>query len=338
QFTPCRIIITRPVLNTYRDEIIGLMKRYPLTFPEHDPSTIVFDDRPGVVFEDRFTRDVYGTVWRFKIKGLGGEPYQYPLDDLNKVREWNLPEPEAGYPIGYADPKPMISWEELFSYFDRLREQGRLVVFSLHHFLFQKLMDVIPLNKLVYAIYRGDERIILALEKVAEYQYGLLRIAKRYRGIHMVAFLEDLGGQESPFIRLQHLRKYFLPYYRKFFDEVRDMDALIYFHSDGMVMPLVDAILEAGIDILNIQDTINGIENIAQKLKGRVCIDLDIDRQHLIPYGTREEIHSHIKNAVEKLGTESGGLMLHIEVYPPTPLENIEYLAEACYTYCIHRR
>lgn len=314
------------------------MKRYPLVFPEHDPSTMVFDDRPGIVFEDRFTRDVYGTVWRFRIRGLGGEPYQYPLDDLDKVREWSLPEPEVGYPVGYADPKPMISWEELFNYFDRLREQGKLVVFSLHHFLFQKLMDVIPLNKLIYALYKGDERLVNVLEKIVEYQYGLLRIARRYRGIDVVAFLEDLGGQEGPLIRPQHLRKYFLPHYKRFSSEVRDMGALVYFHSDGRIMPLVDVILEADIDILNIQDTVNGIENIMQKLRGRVCIDLDIDRQHLIPYGTREEIYSHIENAIEKLNTESGGLMLHIEVYPPTPLKNIEYLAEACYRYCIHSR
>ncbi len=334
QFIPCRIIMTWPILNTYREKAIELMKKYPLAFIKHDPNRIVFDDKPGVIFEERFTRDVYGTVWRFKIKGLGGEPYQYPLDNLDKVREWSLPEPEAGYPIGYADPKPMITWEELFERFDRLRELGRPIIFSLHHFLFQKLMDVVPLNILIYAIYRGDERIVMAIEKIVEYQYELLKIAKRYRGIDVVTFLEDLGGQESPLIKPQHLRKYFLPHYRRFFDEVRNMGALIYFHSDGKILPLVDVILEAGVDILNIQDVVNGVNDIALKLRGRVCIDLDIDRQHLIPYGTREEIYSHIKNVIEKLNTESGGLMLHIEVYPPTPLENIHYLAEACYRYC----
>ena len=230
----------------------------------------------------------------------------------------------------------MISWEELFSYFDRLREQGRIVAFSLHHFLFQKLMDVIPLNKLIPAIYRGDERFIIALEKIAEYQFGLLRVAKRYGRIDVVQFLEDLGGQDSPLIKPHHLRKYFLPYYRKFFDEVKGMAALAYLHSDGHIVPLSEVLLEAKPDILNIQDMVNGIDNIALKFRGRLCIDLDIDRQHLIPYGSREDILNHIRTAIERLNTESGGLMLHIEVYPPTPLENIAYLAEACYRYCLH--
>ena len=71
----------------------------------------------------------------------------------------------------------MIPWEELFNYFDKLKEQGRIVAFSLHHFLFQKLMDVVPLTKLIPAIYRGDERFLIALKKIADYQYGLLKIA-----------------------------------------------------------------------------------------------------------------------------------------------------------------
>ncbi|MCS7111602.1 MAG: uroporphyrinogen decarboxylase family protein [Ignisphaera sp.] len=334
RFIPCRIILTQPILNTYREGAVELIKRYPLAFAEHDPNSIVFDDRPGLVFEDRFAQDVYGTVWRFKIRGLGGEPYRYPLENLDRVREWSLPEPEAGYPLGYANPKPIIPWEELFSDFDRLREQGRIVVFSLHHFLFQKLMDLVPLNKLIYAIYKGDERLIAAIEKIVEYQYGLLKVAERYRGIDVVAFLEDLGSQESPLIRAEHLRKYFLPHYRRFFDEVRGMGAIVYFHSDGKIIPLADVILEAGVDVLNIQDVVNGVSNIAARFRGKVCIDLDVDRQHLIPYGTREEISRHIENAIEKLNTESGGLMLHIEVYPPTPLENVHHLAEACYRYC----
>ncbi|MEM0026913.1 MAG: uroporphyrinogen decarboxylase family protein [Ignisphaera sp.] len=336
EYIPCRIVISWPVLNTYREKIIELIKKFPLAFPDYDPNTIKFDGVPGIVYEDRYAVDVFGTVWRFRVKGLGGEPYRYPLEDLDKVKEWSLPDPEAGYPIGYATPKPIIPWEELFSHFDKLREQGRLVVFSLHHFLFQKLMDVIPLNKLVPAIYKGDERFVTALEKIASYQLGLLKVAKRYKGIDVVTFLEDLGSQDSPLIRPQHLRKYFLPYYKMFFREVRDMGALIYFHSDGNIMPLSDIILEARPDIVNIQDIVNGVDNIAQKFREEVCIDLDIDREHLIPYGTKEEILNHIKNAIEKLNTSSGGLMLHIEVYPPTPLENILYLAEACYTYCYY--
>ncbi|MEM1525857.1 MAG: uroporphyrinogen decarboxylase family protein [Ignisphaera sp.] len=337
KFIPCRISLPEAMFYIHREKLIDVIKRYPHAFPDYEPSSIRVSETPLELFEDRYVKDVFGTVWRYKVRGLGPQPSSYPLDDLNKVKDWVLPDPEEGYPIGYADPKPMIYWEELFNRFDKLKEQGRLVVFSLHHFLFQKLMDVIPLNKLIYSIYKGDERLLLALEKIAEYQYGLLKVAKRYRGIDVVTFLEDLGSQNSPLIKPEHLRKYFLPYYRKFSKEVKGMGAIAYFHSDGMIVPLIDVILEAEVDVLNIQDVVNNVDNIATKLKGRVCVDLDIDRQKLIPYGTKEEIHNYIRNVIEKLSTERGGLIIHIEVYPPTPIENIEYLAQACYRYCLKR-
>ncbi len=335
-FIPCRIILSRPILYTYKEKILEVIERFPLAFPNYDVSSMKFDNVLATFDENRLVRDVFGTVWRYRIAGLGPQPHEYPLADLDRVWSWELPDPEAGYPIGYADPKPMISWEELFEIFDKARERGDLVVFSLHHFLFQKLMDLIPLNKLLLAIYSGDKRFLAALEKVANYQLGLLKIAKRYNGIDVVAFLEDLGSQDSPLIRPQHLKKYFLPYYKIFFDEVRNMNAFTYFHSDGRIIPLANVILEAKPDILNIQDIVNGIENISAHFKGKLCIDLDIDRQHLIPYGTKEKIFSHFKEVVEKLNTELGGLMIHIEVYPPTPLENIVFLAEACYRYCFN--
>lgn len=337
-FIPCRIVLTRTMFYIYRDSLIHIVRKYPLAFPDLDPYTLKIDYIPKDIYEERYVKDVFGTVWRYKIAGLGPQPHLYPLDDLSKVKEWVLPDPEEGYPVGYADPKPMIPWEELFSYFDKLKEQGRLIVFSLHHFLFQKLMDLIPLNKLVFAIHRGDERFLTVLEKIVEYQYGLLKIVKRYsKGVDVVQFLEDLGSQSGPLIRPEHLRKYFLPYYKRFFSDVKNMNALVYFHSDGMIVPLFDTLLESGIDILNIQD-LNGLENISSKLKGKVCVDLDIDRQKLIPYGTKDEILRHIGNVVEKLNTKNGGLMLHIEVYPPTSLENIEYLAKACYTFCLRKQ
>ncbi|MEM1542352.1 MAG: uroporphyrinogen decarboxylase family protein [Ignisphaera sp.] len=337
-FTPCRINLSQPILNIYREKIIEIINKYPLAFPDYDPEELRFDEESRDIYEDRYTVDVYGTIWRFRIKGFVGIPHRYPLEDLDRVREWSLPDPETGYPIGFADPRPLIPWEELFNYFDKLKERGRLIVFNLHHFLFQKLMDLVPLNKLIPALYRRDEGLLIALNKIAEYKLGLLKVVKRYRGIDVVVFLEDLGAQDSPLIKPHHLREYFLPYYRRFFNEVKSMNAVIYFHSDGNIVPLANVFLEMDVDVLNIQDSANGIDNIASLFRGKVCIDLNIDKEHLILNKSREEILNYIRNAVEKLETESSGLMINIEVYPPAPLEIIAYLAEACYRCCIERK
>jgi len=110
---------------------------------------------------------------------------------------------------------------------------------------------------------------------------------------------------------------------------VRARGVRVRLHTDGCVMEVADQLLEAGVSILNIQDRVNGLDRIERELKGRVCIDLDIDRQRLIPYGTPAQIGEYVREVVRRLGSERGGLMLYAEVHPPTPLENIMALAQA---------
>ena len=68
-----------------------------------------------------------------------------------------------------------------------------------------------------------------------------------------------------------------------------------------------------------------GLDDVLERVaKGRICIDLDIDRQAITPYGTAEDVSGHIRRCVETLGAPTGGLTLVWGVYPPTPYENIE--------------
>ena len=40
----------------------------------------------------------------------------------------------------------------------------------------------------------------------------------------------------------------------------------------------------------NLQDLVNGVDWIAEKFRGNICVDLDIDRQSITPFGTPDEI------------------------------------------------
>jgi uroporphyrinogen-III decarboxylase len=99
-------------------------------------------------------------------------------------------------------------------------------------------------------------------------------------------------------------------------------------HSDGDIRELAEDLLEIGIDVLNIQDLVNGIDWIAANLKGHVAIELDIDRQKITRFGTPREIHRHVREAVSKLAEPEGGLMLKHSMRPGVPLENAAALMD----------
>ena len=88
--------------------------------------------------------------------------------------------------------------------------------------------------------------------------------------------------------------------------------------------------------MLNLQDLVNGIDWIAEHLRGKVCIDLDIDRQRITPRGTPGEIDALIREEVEKLGSREGGIMMIYGLYPGVPLENVKAVMDAMETYATH--
>ena len=80
-------------------------------------------------------------------------------------------------------------------------------------------------------------------------------------------------------------------------------------HSDGMLHQLAEDILSVGVDVLNLQDLVNASTG-SEHLAGRCCIELDVDRQKITPYGTPADIDRLIRQEIETLGSKEGGLCL----------------------------
>jgi len=94
-------------------------------------------------------------------------------------------------------------------------------------------------------------------------------------------------------------------------------------------MEFMDEFVKAGVDIINPQDLLNGVDNLARDVKGRMCIRLDVDRQTIVPFGTRQEIRELIEEEVRTLGSPAGGLEFICGIYPPTPPENVDAVCSA---------
>lgn len=94
--------------------------------------------------------------------------------------------------------------------------------------------------------------------------------------------------------------------------------------------------IEVGLDVINPQVALNGIDPIAEICKGRVCIKADLDDQDTIPYGTPAERREHVKEVVMKPGSREGGVGLEAKLLGPAPLENLEALFAAAREWCTH--
>jgi hypothetical protein len=95
-------------------------------------------------------------------------------------------------------------------------------------------------------------------------------------------------------------------------------------------MDIADQILEVGPNVVNPQDMANGVDNLAEVFKGKVCIDLDFDRQKTMPFGTPKDCEELIEYEIGTLGSKKGGLTMKFELRSDVPPDNIDAIASTC--------
>ena len=119
-------------------------------------------------------------------------------------------------------------------------------------------------------------------------------------GIH---FRDDWGTQQALMIRPQLWRAFFKPAYARLFGLARDAGKHVWFHSDGAIGAIIPDLVEIGVQVLNPQVDLVGRDRLRALCGPQTCIQADIDRQYVLPYGTPEEVRAAVRTDLAALGT-----------------------------------
>lgn len=155
-------------------------------------------------------------------------------------------------------------------------------------------------------------------------------------GVDQMSYAEDLGMQVGPMISPSLFKTYIKPSYQRIMKKAREKGVLIHMHSDGDIRTLVDDLVDGGVQVINLQDKVNGVDWIASHFANRTCVELDIDRQETTLNGTPEDIDQMIREDVEKLSSPSGGLWMIYGLYPQIPIENAKAVMDAMTKYAYY--
>jgi len=305
------------------DALQELMSNHPLLFPGPQPCPSL---APWECAGHPYV-DSWSCVWETTDDGITGSVTRHPLATWDALGSFVPPDPDQ------VNGMAPIDWHVIEEKIVGIRRRGELPVGSLEHgHAFLRLSYLRGYERLLYDMADGDPRLGRLIEMVETFSLG---IVQRYidLGVAMMRYPEDLGMQRGPMLAPSHFRKYIKPVYERLMAPARAAGCLVHMHSDGDIRDLVDDLVVSGVDALNLQDLVNGIDWIAARLKGRVCIDLDIDRQSVTRFGGPAQIDALIRAEVQKLGSPAGGLMMIYGLYPGVPLENVTALMDALERY-----
>jgi len=114
------------------------------------------------------------------------------------------------------------------------------------------------------------------------------------------------------------------PLYRDYCDIIHNAGKSVFFHSDGHIEAIYDDLIEIGVDALNSQLFCMDIEGLARKYKGRITFWSELDRQHILPFGTSQEVWESVFRVRKALDDGTGGVFAQCTWGQDTAKENIE--------------
>ena len=274
--------------------------------------------------------DGWDCVWETAMDGIVGTVTKHPLASWDSFDDFIAPDPE------FDSGKGSVDWEQLRQEIASAKANGHLTVGGLRHgHTFQTLTDIRGYENLLFDMADGDPRLGKLIDMVEEFNmYVIHRYLKM--NVEWMGYPEDIGMQIGPMLSPGQFRKYIKPSYERLMAPARKKGLIVHMHSDGHIHDLVDDLIDGGVNAINLQDLVNGINWIKDKLKGKICIDLDIDRQKITPKGSPADVDKLIRQEVEKLGSKEGGLMMIYGLYPGVPLENVEALMDAMEKYALY--
>ena len=286
----------------YGDEIKKMIARYEDMlgnwWQNYDP----YASMPKSYRKGQFI-DPWGCVWSNEFDGQESIVTGHPVKTREDVHTMKIPEGDRWLP---------------------------------HGFMYLILADLRGFEEVMVDFFEEPPELQMLIDKVLNYNLKQTKYMLENNKEKMIYYGDDLGMQKGLAMGPEKWRKYMKPCFSAIYKLCKDDGRLVYMHTDGCIYEIMPDLQECGVDIINPQYRANGLDNLERVCKGKIPINLDLDRQ-LFPFGTPNDMRKHVEECVKRMYLPEGGLGLSIEIGPDDPLENIEALCEAVNEYRFYK-
>lgn len=321
EWVPCGMNFAPLTWHVHREGLEKVLTEHPLLFPDFKPGSVDFDSFGPVYREGEYFRDNWGCLWYNTVGGLEGQVVEHPLEDWDALDSYAFPDFRTKSERGDRD------WDRVRESIQRQRDAGGLVVGDGER-LFDRLYFLRGFENLMMDFATDDPRLQVLIDRFTERQVELVS-AYLELGVDAMAFHTDIGAQTQLMISPDKFRRYVKPMFEKVFRPIRDAGGHVILSSDGRLIDIVDDLIECGVSVHDPQLRANTLEGIEKHYKGRLCANVDLDRQ-MWAFCTPEDIDTQVRQVMERLYAPEGGLMVSASVWDGnTPLENIDALCGA---------
>ncbi len=271
---------------------------------------------------DGSNRDIWGAHRRRVVTAFGllDEFASFPLEaahTLEDVRQHNW---------------PTTDWWNFSNLPATISAFGDSEVYNIRYrvgSVFETAWSLVGLEKFLIDLAIAPALPLYIMERIAEVHLDNLRRVLEIAGdlIDIVYFYDDVASQEGLLLSPEMYRQYIQPFHQRIINLGRSHGKLTMMHSCGSVYPLINQLIEMGLNILNpIQPSAKNMdpERLAQEFGGRIAFHGGIDVQQFLPHATPQQVREKVQHTCELLGKRGGYILAgshHLQA--DVPLENV---------------
>ena len=291
----------------FEKEVIALKSRFPDDICRAPACLKHAPKVTGDAYAEGIYVDEWGCVFENRHRGIIGEvktPAVASWKDLDKI---NVPKDLLSVDIDQVNA--FCKSTELF------------VLAGCAPRLFERLQFIRGTENIFMDIAEGAEELSVLIDMVHQFNIQQLELWAS-TDVDAVTMSDDWGSQKSLLISPEVWRKIFKPLYKEYIDIAHRHGKYIFMHSDGFISDILPDLVELGLDAINCQIFCMDIEDIGNKFRSKITFWGEIDRQHLLPNGTIEDIGKAVRRVWKSL-YDDGGVIAQCEFGPGAKPENV---------------
>ena len=249
---------------------------------------------------DNAVEDDWGCGWATtEVKNMG-QVVHHPLENLDRLSTFRPPDPKNPF------------------YFERIEEGikdagDRYVVITSHFNLIERPEMLCGFARALENLYLEPEKTQRLLDMILQYKIEHIGEAARRFGdrVHGIFLTDDWGSQQGTFISRKCFEDFVLDRYKQLFDSIHAHGWDIILHSCGNVTDFVPLFIEAGADVLNLQQPrAYGIEEFGGRFAGKTCFLTTVDIQATLPTGDAQAVRAEAEQLVRHWSKPEGGFIV----------------------------
>jgi uroporphyrinogen decarboxylase len=298
----------------HKDKLDAIQKRFPddiCGVPVHYGKSTRESGTPSIVGT---YIDAWGCGWSVGEPGVVGEVKNPPLADWSALASYRPPY-ELLEGADLSDVNPFCAETDQFT----LEMIGNP---------FERMQYIRGTEALYMDIAYGADEVLRLRDMVHEFNLRNLKMLCE-TDVDGISFMDDWGSQQNLLISPKLWRELFKPLYADYCRIIHEAGKYSFMHSDGHISQIYPDLIEIGVDALNSQLFCMDIEELGRLYKGQITFWGEIDRQHVLPFGTLDEVRAAVGRVRAALDDGRGGVIAQCEWGMDVPEEKIAAVFEA---------